>query len=186
MKFFKLFFVAIAFLSGSIPTLALGTIQTSAGFMQHDIKDLSDDPRGITLSVGKVFSLNKDFTMRPTLDFSYLSKSIDIKVNDFPMATYKLKDYSYGFSQRFSYKLPIDVKSFIFADLGAGVSFASAEYNSVFGDNEKESKDLFYYKYDIGMQVLADSGIGGEFKYGYKRNKEYRGGFFDVSFVYTL
>lgn len=170
-----------------LPTaLCFGSVQTSLGLMSHRVTDMSENPGGVSISVGKIFNLNNDFSIRPTFDFSFVKKTIKMYVNDFPIAESEFNDYSYGLSQRLSYKLPTNLRMYVFGDLGFGVSFASVEFKTAFDDKEEETKKLAYYKYNAGFQMLSDSGVGGEFKYGYKGNKDYKGAFVDLSFVYTF
>lgn len=167
-----------------VPTFA--SIQASFGLMSHRISDMSEHPGGVSLSVGKVFYVTPEFSMRPTFDFSFVKKTIKAQLNGFPIAESEFNDYSYGLSQRFSYKLPAALKMYVFADLGLGLSFASVELDTAFGEHEEDSRKLVYYKYNAGFQMLSDSGVGGELKYGYKGNKDYKGAFVDLSFVYTF
>lgn len=183
-KVLKILFIT-CFFSLFIAT-SFAKIQTSLGFMSHNISNMGKTPGGFSFSAGKIFDLDKGFSIRPTFDFSFVRKKIKMYVNSFPIAESEFNDYSYGLSQRVSYKVPVDLNFYVFADLGAGLSFASVELDTAFGDNEEETKKLAYYKYNLGLQLLSQSGIGGELKYGYKGNKDYKGAFVDIGFVYTF
>jgi hypothetical protein len=184
LKTLKILFIAYFFTLSIAPSFA--KLQTSLGLMSHKISDINATPKGFSFGVGKIFNLEKGFSIRPTFDFSFVRKKVKMYVNGFAIAESEFSDYSYGLSQRVSYKVPVDLNFHVFADLGVGMSFALVDFDTVFGEREEDTKKLVYYKYNLGLQWLSQTGVGGEFKYGYKGNKDYKGAFVDIAFVYTF
>jgi len=161
--------------------------QLSLGIMSHDVEKMSKSPGGISLSAGKIFDINKTFSTRTSFDFSYLRSKVALEINGFRVAESTFSDYSYGVSQRLYFHVPVELNFNVYGDLGFGISHAVVDYSSVLDDTEENnSKNLFYYKYALGLQLLTQGGVGGELSLGYKRNKDYKGNYVDASFIYTL
>jgi hypothetical protein len=161
--------------------------QFGLGFISQDVKKMNKSPGGISLSAGKIFEINEMFSTRTSLDFSYLRLKSVLELNGFRVAESTFNDYSYGVSQRLYFNVPVQLNFKVYGDLGFGISHTVVDFSSVLADrDEEESKNLFFYKYALGLQLLSQGGVGGELSLGYKKNKDYKGNYVDISFVYTI
>lgn len=161
--------------------------ETSFGLKSSKPSSFDKSLSGIELSLGKKYLMLENFGMKTAFEFSYVGKTYDIGFAGQKVAEYKAKEYSYGLLQRFYYDLPTTSLVFTpFVDLGFGYVNIKDELKSVFVDTEKHSDSSFYYKYDLGFQLLSLGGVGGELKWGQSKNKEYKSNFAVVSFIYNF
>lgn len=162
-------------------------IETSIGYKASKIDDMNKTSSGLSLTIGKVYNFNEMFGATTSLDFSFTGYKQTLAYQGQELATYRFKRYQYGVLQRFFYKAPI--KSFQlkpFLELGLGLDHAVVEFESMIGVKENDSKNLFYYKYGLGFQILFTSGVGGEFVFGKNKNKDFDSNYTALSFIYTF
>jgi len=163
------------------------SMEMSVGLKSSKPKGFDKSASGIELSLGKKYYFTESFGMKSGVDFSYVGKKFDINFMGQKVAEYKFKEYNLGLVQRFFYDAKFTSVVFSpFLDLGFGYSNVKNEFATIFGESDSLSKKYFYYKYDLGFQLLSHNGVGGELKWGQNKNKDFKSNFGSIAFVYNF
>ena len=167
--------------------VSFANLEISIGLKSSKPKKMNKAASGFELSLGKKYYFTESFGAKTGADFSYVSKKLDVSLMGQKVADYKFKEYNFGLFQRFFYDAKFTSLIFSpFVDVGFGYSNVKNEFSSIFDNFENRSKKYLYYKYDLGFQLLALNGVGGELKWGQNKNNDFKSNFAIISFIYNF